>query len=206
MQNTIQDGVMPEALAGKVGFARGPEWARSRTLPVQALLCVAGVAALAAASKVAIPMVPVPITLQTFAVTFLAVLFGWRLGGLCVVAWLLAGAAGLPVFSGDAAGVAKFTGPTAGYLFAFPIATMTIGAMVEQGCVGRSLLRLFGVMLIGNAICLAIGAAWLSGTIGVEKALVKGVVPFLVGASLKSALAALCLKLVVPTLGARKAW
>ena len=202
MRNADQDGVMPEAVAGKASFARGAEWARSRTSPVQAALCVAGVVALAVASKISIPMVPVPITLQTFALTFLAVLFGWRLGGLCVVAWLLAGAAGLPVFSGETAGVAKFVGPTAGYLFAFPIATIAIGAMVERGYVGRSLMRLFGVMLIGNAICLAIGAAWLSGTIGAEKALLKGVLPFLVGAGLKSALAALCLKLVVPILGA----
>lgn len=206
MRNTDQVGALPETAAGKAGFARGPEWTRSRTMPVRAALCVAGVAGLAVASKIAIPMVPVPITLQTFAVTVIAALFGWRLGGFCVVAWLFAGAAGLPVFSGDAAGVAKFTGPTAGYLFAFPIATLVIGAMVEQCRVGRSVLRLFGVMLIGNAICLAIGAAWLSGTVGVENALIKGVVPFLVGAALKSALAALCLKLVVPTLDAPREW
>lgn len=205
MRNGIQD-VMPGAVAGKAGFARGPEWARSRTIPVQVALCVAGVVALAVASKVSIPMVPVPITLQTFAVTFLAALFGWRLGGACVVAWLLVGATGLPVFSGDAAGMAKFAGPTAGYLLAFPIATLTIGAMVERGYVGRSLVRLLGVMLIGNAICLAIGAVWLSGTIGAEKALLKGVLPFVVGAALKSALAALSLKLVVPTLGASREW
>lgn len=197
---------MQEAVAGKVGFARGPEWTRSRSLPMQAALCVAGVVALAVASKIAIPMVPVPITLQTFAVTYIAVLFGWRLGGLCVVAWLIAGAAGLPVFSGDAAGVGKFTGPTAGYLFAFPVATVAIGVLVECGCVGRSLVRLFGVMLIGNAICLGLGATWLAGTIGVAKAVDKGVLPFLVGAALKSALAALCLKLVVPTLGASREW
>jgi biotin transport system substrate-specific component len=205
MRNGVHD-VIPEAVAGKAGFARGPEWARSRTIPAQAALCVVGVAALAVASKVSIPMVPVPITLQTFAVTFLAALFGWRLGGACVVAWLLVGAAGLPVLSGATAGVAKFTGPTAGYLLAFPIATLTIGAMVERGYVGRSLLRLLGVMLIGNAICLAVGAAWLSGTIGAEKALLKGVLPFVVGAALKSALAALSLKLVVPTLGAPREW
>lgn len=197
---------MQEFVAEKVGFARGPEWTRSRTIPMQAALAVAGLVALALASKIAIPMVPVPITLQTFAVTFIAVLFGWRLGGICVVAWLIAGAAGLPVFSGSAAGLAKFTGPTAGYLLAFPIATLVIGAVVERGYVGRSLVRLFGVMLIGNAICLGIGAAWLAGTVGAEKALMKGVAPFLIGAALKSALAALFLKVVVPTLGAPRDW
>jgi len=91
-------------------------------------------------------------------------------------------------------------------LFAFPVATLAIGVLVECGFVGRSLLRLFGVMLIGNAICLGLGATWLAGTIGFAKAVDKGVLPFLVGAALKSALAALCLKLVVPTLGAPREW
>ncbi|TJV90320.1 MAG: biotin transporter BioY, partial [Mesorhizobium sp.] len=43
---------------------------------------------------------------------------------------------------------------------------------------------------------LVLGAAWLSVAIGVEQAIVHGVTPFLIGGALKSALAAITLKLM----------
>jgi biotin transport system substrate-specific component len=51
-------------------------------------------------------------------------------------------------------------------------------------------------MLLGNAVCLLLGAAWLALLIGPERAIVLGVMPFLVGALLKSALGAATLKLL----------
>jgi biotin transport system substrate-specific component len=50
-------------------------------------------------------------------------------------------------------------------------------------------------MLIGNGLCLAIGAVWLAGIVGFEKAIALGVTPFIVGGVLKSALAAATLRL-----------
>ena len=49
-------------------------------------------------------------------------------------------------------------------------------------------------MLAGNALCLLGGAAWLSMLIGLPKAVAVGVTPFLLGAALKSALAAATLR------------
>ncbi|TJW92263.1 MAG: biotin transporter BioY, partial [Mesorhizobium sp.] len=54
----------------------------------------------------------------------------------------------------------------------------------------------FVSMLLGNALCLVLGAAWLSVAIGIEQAIVHGVTPFLIGGALKSALAATTLKLM----------
>lgn len=51
-------------------------------------------------------------------------------------------------------------------------------------------------MGLSNALCLAMGAAWLSVLIGVDQAIVYGVTPFLVGAVLKSALGAATLALL----------
>lgn len=149
---------------------------------------------LALSSYIEVPMVPVPVTMQTFAVTLVGALYGWRLGGATIVAWLIEGALGLPVLAGGAAGFAHFMGPTGGYLFAFPVAGMVAGFLAERGWNGHRVALAFLAMLAGNALCLLLGAAWLSLMIGVSAAFTAGVLPFLIGAVLKSALAAAVLK------------
>lgn len=157
---------------------------------------ILGTLFLAVSSYVEIPMYPVPVTLQTFSVVLVGALYGWRLGGLTITAWLVAGASGLPVLAGGAGGVQHFLGPTGGYLLAFPIAGMIVGRLVERGWSGHRIGLAFIGMLIGNAVCLVIGAAWLAVLIGLKQAIMAGVVPFLLGAVLKSALAAMVLKLI----------
>jgi biotin transport system substrate-specific component len=135
-------------------------------------------------------MLPVPITMQTFAVTVVGAVFGWRLGAVAVLAWLAEGALGLPVFATGSGSLASFTGPTAGYLLSFPVAAALVGWCAERGLTARSLLVSFGVMLAANALMLAGGAAWLSQLIGAPRAIAFGVTPFLLGSVLKSGLAA----------------
>jgi biotin transport system substrate-specific component len=141
-------------------------------------------------------MIPVPVTMQTLAVTLVGALYGWRLGGITIVAWLAEGAAGLPVLAGGASGVHHFLGPTGGYLFAFPVAGALMGWLSERGWNGNRVGLAFLGMLLGNAVCLLLGAAWLALLIGPERAIVLGVVPFLVGALAKSALGAAMFKLL----------
>ena len=50
---------------------------------------------LAASSWVAVPTVPVPITMQTYAVIVVGAVFGARLGAITVLAWLTEAAIGL---------------------------------------------------------------------------------------------------------------
>ena len=151
---------------------------------------------LALSSYVQVPMIPVPVTMQTLAVTLVGALYGWRLGGITIIAWLAEGAAGLPVLAGGASGVHHFLGPTGGYLFAFPVAGALMGWLAERGWNGNRVSLAFLGMLLGNAVCLLLGAAWLALLIGPERAIVLGVMPFLVGALLKSALGAATLKLL----------
>ncbi|RWO02726.1 biotin transporter BioY [Mesorhizobium sp.] len=157
---------------------------------------VLGTVFLALASYIEVPMVPVPVTMQTFAVTLIGAVYGWRLGAATIVAWLVEGAIGLPVLSGGAAGAHHFVGPTAGYLFAFPVVGALTGWLAEHGWNGNRPWLAFVSMLLGNALCLVLGAAWLSIAIGIEQAIVHGVTPFLIGGALKSALAAMTLKLM----------
>jgi biotin transport system substrate-specific component len=53
-------------------------------------------------------------------------------------------------------------------------------------------------MLAGNLLCLVIGVAWLAVLIGLPKAIALGATPFVLGAVLKSALAAAALKAFAP--------
>nr|WP_286193592.1 biotin transporter BioY [Boseongicola sp. H5] len=163
---------------------------------------IVGSVLLALSSYIEVPMVPVPVTMQTFAVALVGALYGWRLGGITIVAWLAQGALGMPVLAGGAAGAHHFVGPTAGYLFAFPLAGMAMGWLAERGWNGHRPWLAFGGMLISNTLCLFLGAAWLALLIGVEQAIVAGVAPFLVGAVLKAGLGALTLKLM--TRGAKR--
>lgn len=151
------------------------------------VLALAGTALLAISAQISVPMWPVPMTMQTFAVVLIGAAYGWRLGGATVALYLAEGAMGLPVFA-NAGSVASLVGPTAGYLFAFVAAAAAVGALVEKGW-GRSLFKTTLAMTLGTAMIFAGGVAWLSTFTGVEKALVVGMYPFLVGGAVKIALA-----------------
>ncbi|TPJ14978.1 biotin transporter BioY [Mesorhizobium sp. B2-7-3] len=163
---------------------------QQRSLGWQAGAVVLGTLFLALSSYIEVPMVPVPVTMQTFAVTLIGALYGWRLGAVTIAAWLVEGAVGFPVLAGGAAGIQHFVGPTGGYLFAFPVTGALVGWLAERGWNGNRVLLAFAAMLLGNLACLALGTAWLAVMIGAEKAITFGFVPFIVGGLLKSALGA----------------
>lgn len=166
------------------------------TLPWKIVAVFFGTLFLTLSSYIEVPMIPVPITMQTFAVMLVGALYGWRLGGVTIVAWLMQGALGLPVLAGGAAGAHHFIGATGGYLWAFPVAGIAVGWLTARGWDGQRVWLSFLAMLIGNAICLVLGAAWLAVLIGAEQAIMAGVVPFIIGAVLKSGLGAMTLKLL----------
>ena len=85
---------------------------------------------LAISSKIKIPFYPVPMTMQTFVVLFIGIMFGWRLGLTTITLYLFEGIVGLPVFSGTpekGIGLIYFTGPTMGYLIGFLAAVFFSG-------------------------------------------------------------------------------
>lgn len=168
---------------------------QERPLLWQVAAVAIGTLLLALSSRIEVPMIPVPITMQTFAVTLVGALYGWRLGALTILAWLGEAAIGMPVLAGGSGGLAPFVGPTAGYLVSFPIVAALVGWLVERGWNGDRVFMAFAAMLIGNGLCLVIGALWLAGLFGFEKAVALGVTPFILGGVLKSALAAATLRL-----------
>lgn len=156
--------------------------------PAVWLASVAGFALLMAiCARIAIPMVPVPMTLQTWAVLLAGAAMGPVRGMAATALYLAAGLAGLPVLSDGASGVDPFTGPTAGYLAAFvPVAGLA-GWLAAHGRLTRALPAV-GWMIGLHLLVLALGGVWLALSIGAGPALEHGVLPFLPGAVLKSIL------------------
>lgn len=184
---------LPDRVPGQ--HSRSP-WLRRQSIAIKLVATLLGVLVLTASSWVAIPMLPVPMTLQTLVVMLVGALYGWRLGGLTVVLWLLLAASGLPLLAGGSGGWERFLGPTGGFLLAFPLAAALTGWLAERGWDGGRVGRAFAAMLIGHVLCLLLGGAWLAASIGLPKALAAGVLPFIPGALLKSALGAGLLKAI----------
>lgn len=152
------------------------------------LASVAGFALLIAiCARIAIPMIPVPMTLQTWAVLLAGAAMGPVRSMTAATLYLVAGLAGLPVLADGASGVSPFTGPTAGYLIAFLPAAGLAGWLSVRGLLARSLPAV-GWMIGLHLLVLALGGAWLALNIGAGPALEHGVLPFLPGAALKSIL------------------
>jgi biotin transport system substrate-specific component len=190
---------MSPTIASALAPAFSPLRLSERSVAVKICAVIFGTALMTASSYVSVPMIPVPMTMQTLAATLIGALYGWRLGALTIAVWLVQGALGMPVFSNGAGGVAHLVGRTGGYLFAFPIAAAVTGFLAERGWNGNRVVLAFLAMLAGNALCLAIGGAWLATLIGAEKAFWFGVAPFVLGAIVKSALGAAILKAMQAT-------
>jgi biotin transport system substrate-specific component len=152
---------------------------------------VLGTALLTLSAKINLPLPYVPMTLQTLVVLMIGAAYGWRLGVATIVAYLAEGAMGLPVFAGPLSGLAPLMGPTAGYLAGFVVAAFITGWLSERGW-DRSVLRLFVAMGIGHVAILALGFAWLAFglRLGIDKAWLVGVVPFVAASLVKNALGA----------------
>lgn len=155
-----------------------------------AALMLLGVCLLTLSAKIQIPFWPVPMTMQTLVVLVIGMAYGWRLGAATVLAYLMAGAAGLPVFAGTPArgiGVAYMMGPTAGFLLGFLVSAAVVGFLGERGW-DRSIPRTAVAMVLGQAIITLTGVAWLAVLFNLPKAIEVGFKPFLAASLLKVAL------------------
>lgn len=179
----------------------------SRSFIHDVALVFGGAALTAVLAQIAIPMWPVPITGQTFAVLLVGAVLGVTRGALSLIAYLAIGAAGLPVFSGLASGLTF--GPTFGYLAGFVAAAAVVGFFAQLGWQKRWV-GVIASFVIGNLVIYAFGLSWLAlslGTLGLANdlnaVLTAGLIPFLIGDAIKIALAALALPLAWKLLSSR---
>jgi len=155
------------------------------------VLAIVGSIAIWVSAKIQVPFYPVPMTLQTLVILFIAMSYGWRLGSLTVLLYLAEGAIGLPVFAGTpekGIGVAYMMGGTGGYLAGFVLAAATTGWLAERGWDGN-IAGTALALLVGYALIFVPGLLWLGILFGWDKPILAwGLTPFLLGGATKLAL------------------
>lgn len=147
-----------------------------------------------------LPFSPVPITGQTLGVLLVVMALGRVRGTAVVLAYLLEGVAGLPVFAGGKCGMVALMGPTGGYLLGFLLAAHVVGYLSDKGWYA-GYIKAIAAMSLGTAIIFATGLAWLSAMVPAGSVLAMGLYPFVPGALIKIALAAVVLPTVCRLVG-----
>jgi biotin transport system substrate-specific component len=179
----------------------------SRSIVTDIILIAAGTALTSILAQLVIPLWPVPITGQTFAVLFVGATLGVARAALSMVLYLAIGLLGLPVFApqangGHIAGLAALLGPTGGYLLGFIIASAFVGWLAQREW-DRKWLRTLLAFVGGTVLIYAVGLPWLFVSLNnlhvpnaLNATLTGGLYPFLIGDALKAILAAVILPLV----------
>jgi biotin transport system substrate-specific component len=147
-----------------------------------------------------VPIGPVPIVLSTLFIFLSRLLLGSRWGAISICLYLFVGAIGFPVFSGGRGGIAHFYGPTGGYLLGYLLAAWLIGFISERSR-GLLFLEILGVTT-GSLVIYGLGVPWLKivTQMSWSKALLVGMVPFLVGDAVKASAALILARAVRPIL------
>lgn len=164
----------------------------------------------AVAAQIAIPLEPVPFTLQVLAVVLTGLLLGPRYGALAMGIYLLVGAIGVPVFAGFKGGLGIVFGDTGGYLLAYPLAAALAGLAAGATANAPRRRALVVGFLWGSAalaVIYALGATWLAVLAGLSPgaALAAGVLPFVVFDLIKVGLATLVAVAVAPAIATSRA-
>lgn len=176
----------------------------SRSLATDLVLVGAGTAITALAAQLVIPLWPVPITMQTFAVLLVGTALGPLRGALSMALYLLLGIVGLPVFSDGSSGN-LFALASGGFIVGFVFAAPLVGWLAQREW-DRKWLGTALSFLAGTVVMYAFGLPWLfasldgygagvwQDTMGysslLEATIGAGMLPFLLGDVLKALLAA----------------
>ncbi|SHK82214.1 biotin transport system substrate-specific component [Clostridium cavendishii DSM 21758] len=142
-------------------------------------------------SYIAIPLGPVPITLQTFFVIMSGIILGSKLGALSQITYLFIGLLGIPVFSGGTGGLTSVLKPSFGFILGFILAAYIIGKITEKN---RNLKTIIFSVLLGNLIIYLIGipyfyiifSSFIGKSITLSKTLSYTLIPFIPGDLIKS--------------------
>ena len=198
MSTTHHDAVLQEAFYSTSGTSL---WIK------RAVLVALGIAILAIAAKIRVPMWPVPITMGTFAVLTIGAAYGPKLGLTTIMGYMLIGAFGFDVFASSTAennGLAYMLGGSGGYLLGYVLATAALGYLARLGW-DRTALKMGGALLIGNALIYIPGLLWLNGFAeSWAQTFQWGLTPFLIGDAIKLALAALLIPAIWKFVGSAR--
>lgn len=131
--------------------------------------------------SIPLPISPVPISGQSLAIMLAGSILTPRQAAFSVLTFLLIGAAGVPVFAGSTGGVGVIVGPRGGYLIGFLLGAIVISLLKGSA---NNVWRLALANITGGIVVVYLmGAMWLNFVtgMGLEKAVMAGVLPFIPG-------------------------
>lgn len=119
-------------------------------------LCSLFAALMAICAWIAIPVLDMAVTLQTFAIFLALFTLGGKRGCVSIFVYLLLGAVGLPVFSGIRGGLSALLGVTGGYIWGF-----LVGGLIYWG-ITRFFTEKFKILsaILTLLACYTCGTLW----------------------------------------------
>ncbi len=161
-----------------------------RRVGVEVLYAMGGSLFLSLCAQISVhlPFTPVAFTMHVFGVLMLAATLGARRSMYAIVTYLAQAAMGLPVCGLGIGGLHHLLGPAGGFFLAFVPAAGAVGFSLQHPKCQNNWQR-FGVLMLGSAIILAGGWAWLCVWVGPAAAWGFGVAPFVAFDVVKSLMA-----------------
>jgi len=158
----------------------------------EAVIAVAGSLFLVLCSQVSIPLYPVPMTMQTFALLVLGAVMGPKRALTSTLLYVAEATIGLPVLAGGLSFPAWMFSPRAGYIIGFPLTAFTAGWLLSRKGEWSAPTLLLS-LLLAVALLYICGIAGLMVFFSFEEALSVGLFPFIAPAALQiSAAFAVC--------------
>lgn len=149
-------------------------------------------AAMAMIPPVALPIIAVPIAVQSLGPMIAGSVLGAKRGALATLLFLALAAMGLPVLTGGRGGFGVFLGPTGGYLLAYPFAAFVIGWLSERFWSRVNVGWAFAFNALGGVVLVNLaGSVWFSQSAGMPlQTVLFGSLVFVPGDLIKAAIAA----------------
>jgi biotin transport system substrate-specific component len=154
---------------------------------------------------IAIPLGPVPITLQTIFVVLSGLILGAKLGALSQIIYVILGLVGLPIFAGGTGGLTSVVSPSFGFVIGFIAAAYVIGKLTEKN---KSLSTIIYSVALGSFVIYLIGVpyfyfiftSYLGKSINFYGALKYACLPFIPGDIVKAVITIILAKKLLPML------
>ena len=125
------------------------------------LIVLIGSILYALSARIAIPIPPVPVTLQTLVLLTFSMAVGSRLAFLTFALYIFEGIIGIPVFAKPPfSGFYYLLGPSGGYLLGMLIASYFVGYLAEKNY-DKNFIKSLITIFIGTIIIFIPGLIWL---------------------------------------------
>lgn len=123
---------------------------------------------------------PVPIGLQNSISIAYGCFLKSKKAFFSVLAFIVFGALGLPFFSNGAHGIFHLLTTNGGYIIGYSIAAFFVGKTLET-FKSLPLKKIAFIIFVGHLLVLFSGMCWFSSFVGLKKAFLIGVLPFIPG-------------------------